>query len=92
MVEQKHEVRKIPVRKVSPQELRAQLETKIRKFEWRYERPSEEMLQLLSVGAVKETSEILEWIQAYHGLQYLNKETPTTGTPSTTTEPSTKSG
>ena len=92
MVDQKREVRKIPVRKVSSEEMRAELDAKIQKFERRYERPSERMLQLISWGEVKETAEILEWMQAYHVRRWLKeKETPTTGTPTTTTEPSMKS-
>ena len=93
MVDQKREVKRIPVRKVSSEEMRAELEAKIRKFEHRYERPSERMLQLLTWGEVKETAEILEWMQAYHVRRWLkDKETHTTGTPTTITEQSTKSG
>ena len=92
MVDQKREVRKIPVRKVSSEEMRAELDAKIRKFEHRYERPSERMLQLLTWGEAKETAEILEWMQAYHVRRWLKeKETHTTGTPTTITEQSTKS-
>ena len=91
MVDQKREVRKIPVVKVEPGEMEAELQAKIRKFEQRYERPSERMLQLLTWGEVKETAEILEWMFDYHVLKRLSeKETPTTGIPTTTTEPSTK--
>lgn len=93
MVNQKGEVKKIPVRKVSSEEMRAELDAKIRKFEHRYKRPSERMLQLLTWGEVKETAEILEWMQAYHVRRWLKeKETHTTGTPTTITEQSTKSG
>ena len=92
MIDQKREARKIPVRKVSPEEARAELDAKIRDFEHRYERPSERMLQLITWGEVKETAEILEWMQAYHVRQWLKaKETPTTGIPTTTIELSTKS-
>lgn len=92
MVEQQREVRKIPVRKVSSEEMRTELDAKIRKFERRYERPSERMLQLVTWGEVKETAEILEWMQAYHVRRWLReKETLTTGTPTTTTGPSMRS-
>ena len=92
MVEQKREVRKIPVRKVSSEDLRTELDAKIREFEHRYERQSERMLQLLTWGEVKETAEILEWMQAYHVRRYLKeKETLTTGIPTATIERSTKS-
>ena len=93
MVDQEREVRRIPVRKVSSEQIREELDAKIRKFEQRYERPSQRMLQLLTWGETKETAEILEWMQAYHARERLReKETPTTGTPTTTTGPSTKSG
>ena len=90
MVEEKRQVRRIPVRKVSSEEMRSELDAKIREFERRYERPSERMLQLITWGEVKETAEILEWMQAFHVRRWLKeKETPTTGTPTTTTERST---
>ena len=91
MVDQKQEVRKIPVVQLAPGEMEAELQTKIREFEQRYERPSEQMLQLLTWGEVKETAEILEWMFDYHVLKrLLREETPTTGIPTTTTEQSTK--
>ena len=92
MVDQQQEIRRIPVRKVSSEDLREELDAKIYTFERRYERPSERMLQLLTWGEVKETAEILEWMQAYHVRRWLKEtETPTTGIPTTTTEPYTKS-
>lgn len=92
MVDQKREVRKIPVRKVSSEDMREELDAKIRKFEHRYERPSERMLQLLTWGEIKETAEILEWMQAYHVRRWLKeREPPTTGIHTTTTEQYTKS-
>lgn len=90
MVEEKRQVRRIPVRKVSSEEMRSELDAKIQDFERRYERPSERMLQLITWGEVKETAEILEWMQAFHVRRWLKeKETPTTGTPTTITERST---
>ena len=92
MVEQKREVRRIPVVKVPPGTMEAELQAKIRQFEQRYERPSERMLQLLTWGEVKETAEILEWMFDYHVLKRLSeKETLTTGIRTTITEPSTRS-
>ncbi len=76
----------VPIEKFKERELK-----KIRKYEQRYEMSSEKMSRGLSDGFVRETAEILEWMQAYHGLRYLEEQTPTTGTPSTTTEPSTSS-
>ena len=91
MVEQKREVRKIPVRKVSSGEMRAELDERIRVFERRYEMSSDKMDLAFSLGLVRETAEIVEWMQAYHVRKYLNEKTLTTGTPTTTTEQSMKS-
>ena len=91
MVEQKREVRKIPVRKVSSGEMRAELDERIRVFERRYEMSSDKMDLAYSLGLVRETAEIVEWMQAYHVRKYLNEKTLTTGTPTTTTEQSMKS-
>ena len=92
MVDQKREVRRIPVVKLTQGEMEAELLAKVREFEQRYERPSEQMLQLLTWGEVKETAEILEWMFDYHALKRLSaEETPTTGIPMTTAEQSTKS-
>ena len=93
MVDQKREPRKIPVVKVPPGTMEAELKAKIRVFERRYERTSEQMATLFDLGAVRETGEILEWMFDYRVLQRLEqKETPTTGTLGTTTEPSTNGG
>jgi hypothetical protein len=91
MVEQKREVRKIPVRKVSSGEMRAELDERIRVFERRYEMSSDKMDLAFSLGLVRETAEIVEWMQAYYVRKYLNEKTLTTGTPTTTTEQSMKS-
>ncbi len=92
MVDQKREVRKIPVDKVPPGHMEAELVERIRVFERRYEMKSAKMCQAFSLGVVRETSEIIEWLQAYHVLQRLQGEIPTTGIPGTTSEPSTKTG
>ena len=91
MVDQKREVRKIPVRKVSSEEMRAELNERIRVFERRYEMSSDKMALAYSLGLVRETAEIVEWMQAFHVRKYLNEKTLTTGTPTTTTEQSMKS-
>jgi len=91
MADQKREHRKIPVRKISPEELREELDAKIRKFERRYERSSEQALHLLTRGEIKETAEILEWMQAYHVRRCLkDKETRMAGIPTTITGQSTR--
>ena len=91
MVDQKREVRKIPVVKVPPGHMEAELKERIRVFERRYEMSSEKMCQAYSLGVVRETAEIIEWLQAYHVLQRFQKQTPTDGIPRTITEPSTTS-
>ena len=91
MVDQKREVRRIPVRKVSSDEMRAELNERIRVFEHRYEMSSEKMDTAYSLGLVRETAEIIEWMQAFHVRKYLDEKTRTTGTPTTTIAPSTKS-
>ena len=91
MVDQKREVRRIPVRKVSSGEMRAELDERIRVFERRYEMSSDKMDLAFSLGLVRETAEIVEWMQAYYVRKYLNEKTLTTGTPTTTTEQSMKS-
>ena len=91
MVEQKREVRRIPVRKVSSEEMRAELDERIRVFEHRYEMSSEKMDLAYSLGLVRETAEIVEWMQAYHVRKFLREKTHTTGTPTTITEQSMKS-
>ena len=93
MVDQKRKPRKIPVIKVPPGTMEAELRAKIRTFEQRYERDSEQMAVLFDLGAVRETGEILEWMFDYRVLQRLEgKETPTDGILGTTSEPSTKGG
>ena len=91
MVEQKRKVRRIPVRKVSSEEMRAELNERIKVFEHRYEMSSEKMALAYSLGLVRETSEIIEWMQAYHVRKYLREKTHTNGTPTTTIEQSTNS-
>ena len=91
MVERKQEVKKIPVRKVSSGEMREELDERIRVFEHRYEMSSDKMNLAYSLGLVRETAEIVEWMQAYHVRKYLREKTPTTGTPTTIIERSTKS-
>lgn len=93
MVDPKRKPRKIPVIKVPPGTMEAELRAKIRTFEQRYERDSEQMAVLFDLGAVRETGEILEWMFDYRVLQRLEgKETPTDGILGTTSEPSTKGG
>ncbi|MYC34813.1 MAG: hypothetical protein F4X64_16770 [Chloroflexi bacterium] len=78
----------IPVRKVSRAEMMAELQAEIADYEQRYEMPSERMAALVEWGEMKETAEVLEWCFAYRALESLREQTPTAGSPGTTTEPS----
>lgn len=63
----------------------------IQVYEQRYEMSSVRMARKLHVGEEHETAEKLKWMQDYCVLHYLTEKTHTTGTPGTTTGPSTKS-
>ena len=80
----------IKIRRVPPGTMLAEAERKMRKFEVRYEMSSEDMATLLELDAIKPTAEVLEWYATYYEARSLRKTTPTTGTPGTTTKPSTK--
>lgn len=83
--EQKRPVRKIPVRKVTSDQMRSEMSASVRKFEQRYEMSSADMLELLSNDLVRETGDILKWMFDYRVLQELEREeTRTTGIPGTT--------
>ena len=81
MVDQGREARKIPVRKVSSAEMRAELDERIQVFEQRYELSSENMAVALSAGAVRETAELVEWMQVHHKRQYLREKDAAAGIP-----------
>ncbi len=90
MVDQKREVSRIPVDKVSPGHMEAELKASIREFEQRYEIASSDMLHCISIGVIRETGEILKWMFDYRVLQHLQEQIPTAGIPGITIEPSTK--
>ena len=75
---------------VDGRKLRQNLLQRIRKYEHRYEISSSEMSRLMTDGQIRETSDILKWMQDYRGLKLIEKATHTTGTPTTTTGISTK--
>ena len=81
----------ITVRNVPAGTMLAEAERKMRKYEIRYEMSSEKMATLLELDAIRPTAEVLEWYSTYQGALSLRKTTRTTGTPGTTTEPSTNS-
>ena len=91
MVETK-QTHKIPVRKLGKGVFRANIKRSIRRFERRYEMKSDEMCEMLTAGKVRETVEILKWMQDFHALRSLNGETHTAGIHGTTTEQSTIAG
>lgn len=66
--------------KVDRRQVLKNLRRRIRVCERRYEIASSEMLKGLSAGNVRETAEILKWMQAYHALRMIERRTPTTGT------------
>ena len=82
----------ISVRYLSTEEMLAEVEEKLRQYEIRYEMTSEKMATLLELHAINPTAEVLKWYASYQGALSLRKKIPTTGTPGTTTEPSTKAG
>ena len=81
----------ITVRNVPAGTMLAEAERKMREYEIRYEMSSEKMATLLELDAIRPTAEALRWYSTYQGALSLRKKTPTTGTPGTTTEPSTNS-
>ena len=82
----------ITVRNVPPGTMLAEAERKMRKYEVRYEMSSEKMATLLELDAIDATAEVLRWYSAYQGAKLLRTKIPMTGTPGTTTKPSTKAG
>ena len=81
--------REIPVRKVSDGAMLAELDEKLRDYEFRHEMSSETMAALLEADAIRPTVENLRWYSAYQGAKLLREKTHTTGAPGTATEPST---
>ena len=84
--------RRIPVRVVPREQMLKERQDELRKYERRYEMSSEKMATLLELDAIRPTAEVLRWYSSYHAVKLLREETPTTGTPGTTTGPSTKTG
>ena len=81
--------REIPVRKVPVGTMLAELDEKLRDYEFRHEMSSETMAALLEADAIRPTVENLRWYSAYQGAKSLREKTRTTGAPGTATEPST---
>lgn len=69
----------IPVRKVSRDEMMAELQKEISEYEQRYEMPSERMAALIEWGEMQETAEVLKWCFAYRALESLKERTQTDG-------------
>ena len=83
--------REIPVRKVPAGTMLAELDEKLRDYEFRHEMSSDTMAALLEADAIRPTVEVLRWYSAYQGAKSLREKTRTTGTAGTTTEQSTTS-
>ena len=69
-----------------------ELDARLQEYEVRYEMSSEKMAALLEMDAIRPTAEVIKWYAAYQGKVYARRGTLTTGTPGTTTAPSTKPG
>ena len=84
-------ISRIPVHKVPAGTLLAELDEKLRDYEFRHEMSSETMATLLEADAIRPTVEVLRWYSAYQGARLLREKTPATGIAGITTAPSTKS-
>ena len=82
---------KFHTKKVAASAMRSVLARQVGRFERRYEMPSAHMAQHVGSGRVRETAEVLKWMQGYRALDYLKRGTPTTGTHTTTTARSKRS-
>ena len=83
---------KIKVRVLSREQMLEERQAKLREYELRYEMSSEEMAALLELDSMRPTGEVIRWYQTYCAVKSLLETTPTTGTPGTTNEQSTKAG
>ena len=81
---------KIPVRVVPKGTMLKERQSQLREYEIRYEMSSEKMATLLSLDAIRPTTEVLRWYSTYCAVRSLMEKTPTTGTPGIITKPSTK--
>ena len=86
MTQVKNRVR-IVRNKLPPGALRAELKRNIERCESRYAVDSRKMMELLNDGEIAETDEILEWMQDFHVLRFLEEKTRTNGTRGTTIAP-----
>ena len=82
---------KIPVRVLPREKIIEERQAKLKKYELRYEMSSEKMAALVELGAMRQTAEVIRWYQTYYAVKSYLETTPTTGTPGTTTGPSTTS-
>ena len=64
--------KEIPIRRISSRRVITNLRSNIKRYEQRYEISSNKMLNMISSGQIRETAEILKWLQDYHVLQLLN--------------------
>ena len=84
-------ISRIPVHKVPAGTMLAELDEKLRDYEFRHEMSSETMATLLEADAIRPTVEVLRWYSAYQGAKLLREKTRTTGIAGTTTGQSMKS-
>ena len=64
---------KIIMRKMDVEAQKSQLKRDIKMYEFRYETKSEEMLNLISDGKVKETGELVKWMFDYKALRHIEE-------------------
>ena len=64
---------KIIMRKMDVEARRSQLKRDIKMYEFRYETKSEEMLDLLSDGKIKETGELVKWMFDYKAFRHIEE-------------------
>lgn len=81
-----------PVKTIPASRVVAQLKRNIRRYELRYEIPTAQMFDEVEQGMMRETVEILKWMQDYHVLELLRPKTPTGGNGSTATASSRRNG
>ena len=80
-----------PVRVLPREQIIRERQQELRVFEKRYEMSSKKMAALVELDAINQTAEVIQWYHTYYAVKSYLEETPMTGTPGTTTAPSTTS-
>ena len=69
----------ISSREADGRKVMAALRARITRFERRYEVSSEEMLNMIESGQMRDTAEVLKWAQDFHALRLYQQATHTGG-------------